>query len=344
MSVKVSVIVPIYNVEKYLKKSLHSLKHQTLKDIEVILVNDGSTDHSQEIAEKYVKSTPTFKLINKPNGGLSSARNAGMDIACGEYLAFVDSDDWVAFDMMEKLYDNAKKYDSDMVLSGFYRAYSGGKNLEKFLMSEFEEVYQKEQVYRGILLPMLGNTPEAERDIQLDMCVWKNIYRRELIEKNKIRFKSERIYLSEDIVFHMELLPLVNTASVVDECFYYYRLNPMSLTQSFREDIYEKQFSLYHHLKEMLQERGYWDDAEFRLKRLFIGRIRNKLSNDIAYADISVFQKWKIARDIMTNKNLKELFKDYPVHKYKGKLLISVIPLKYSLTVIFMILSILGKR
>ena len=122
MSVKVSVIVPIYNVEKYLKQSLHSLKHQTLKDIEVILVNDGSTDHSQEIAEKYVKSTPTFKLINKPNGGLSSARNAGMDIACGEYLAFVDSDDWVAFDMMEKLYDNAKKYDSDMVLSGFYRA------------------------------------------------------------------------------------------------------------------------------------------------------------------------------------------------------------------------------
>ena len=105
-NIKVSVIVPVYNCEKYLKKCLDSLVNQTLKDIEIICVNDGSTDNSGRILEEYTDSR--IKIITKENGGLSSARNAGIAVAKGEYLGFVDSDDWVDLDFYEKLYNTAK--------------------------------------------------------------------------------------------------------------------------------------------------------------------------------------------------------------------------------------------
>lgn len=342
--IKVSVIVPIYNVEKYLHKSLESLANQTLKEIEILMVDDGSTDRSSEIAGKFAETHSNFHLVTKENGGLSSARNAGMDAAQGEYLAFVDSDDWVSEYMMEKLYTNAKKYDADMVMAGFERVDSHGNVSESHKLSKLKDFYQKQQVYDNILLPMCGGKPEDSADIPVGMSVWRNIYRRSLIEEKHIRFKSERVYLSEDIVFHMDLLPLVERVAVVHECLYFYRLNPQSLTQVFDRTIYDKQYFLYHYLKKKLQKDGYWKDAEFRLKRLFIGRVRNKLSNDLAFSELSIRKKWMFCHEIMKRKEMKELFYHYPVYKYKGKLLVSTVALKYSCTTMFLMMSLLVKR
>ncbi len=116
---KVSVIVPIYNVEKYLRKSLDSLANQTINDYEVILVNDGSTDNSQSIIDEYVEKYSVFKGFKKENGGMSSARNFGLKYAKGEYIAFVDSDDFVELNFLEKLYDKAKKDKSDVVICDY---------------------------------------------------------------------------------------------------------------------------------------------------------------------------------------------------------------------------------
>ena len=117
MKIKVSVIVPVYNVEKYIDKCLDSLVNQTLKDIEIIVVNDGSPDNSQKIIDKYVKKYPNkVKSFIKENGGQGSARNLGMEYAKGEYISFVDSDDWIDFDALEKMYDLAKKEKSDIVI------------------------------------------------------------------------------------------------------------------------------------------------------------------------------------------------------------------------------------
>ena len=117
MKIKVSVIVPVYNVEKYIDKCLDSLVNQTLKDIEIIVVNDGTPDNSQKIIDKYVKKYPNkVKSFIKENGGLGSARNLGMEYAKGEYISFVDSDDWIDFDALEKMYDLAKKEKSDIVI------------------------------------------------------------------------------------------------------------------------------------------------------------------------------------------------------------------------------------
>ena len=117
MSIKVSVIVPVYNVEKFIGKCLDSLVNQTLKDIEIIVVNDGTKDNSQEIIDKYVKKYPDkVKSFIKENGGLSSARNFGIEKAKGEYISFVDSDDWLNDDALEKMYNKAKKDKSDIVI------------------------------------------------------------------------------------------------------------------------------------------------------------------------------------------------------------------------------------
>ena len=124
MSVKVSVVVPVYNVEKYLDKCFNSLVKQTLKDIEIIVVNDGTKDNSQDIIDKYVKKYKNIKAYKKTNGGLSSARNYGIKKCTGEYIAFLDSDDYVEYDMYEKLYNKAISEDFDITVCNVNYIYS----------------------------------------------------------------------------------------------------------------------------------------------------------------------------------------------------------------------------
>ena len=113
---KVSIIVPVYNMQNYLKKCFDSLINQTLADVEIIVVNDESTDNSPEIIEAYALMDKRIKVINRKNGGLSMARNSGMSVATGEYIGFVDSDDWVELEMYEKMYDLASKHSADIVI------------------------------------------------------------------------------------------------------------------------------------------------------------------------------------------------------------------------------------
>ena len=125
MKIKVSVIVPVYNVEKFIDKCLNSLVNQTLKEIEIIVVNDGSPDNSQKIIDEYVKKYPDkIKSFIKENGGQGSARNMGMEKAVGEYISFVDSDDWLDLDTLEKMYFLAKKDKSDIVICDMVDHYS----------------------------------------------------------------------------------------------------------------------------------------------------------------------------------------------------------------------------
>lgn len=124
---KVSCIVPVYNVEKYLEKCLDSLVNQTMQDIEILVINDGSTDSSQDIIDKYINKFPQkLKCITKENGGQGSARNLGLDIAKGEYISFVDSDDWIKNDCFEKMYSVAKQNDSDIVICNMVDNFENG--------------------------------------------------------------------------------------------------------------------------------------------------------------------------------------------------------------------------
>ncbi|WP_154064713.1 glycosyltransferase family 2 protein, partial [Enterococcus faecalis] len=128
---KISIIVPVYNVEKYLEKCVRSILAQTFTDFELILVDDGSPDSSGAMCDQFAEQDQRVKVIHKENGGLSDARNAGIEIATGEYLGFVDSDDYIADDMYELLYTNIVKEDADLSICGIYDVYEGKEPVEK---------------------------------------------------------------------------------------------------------------------------------------------------------------------------------------------------------------------
>lgn len=214
---KISVIIPCYNVEKYLRECLDSVVNQTLKDIEIICVNDGSTDGTQKILEEYEQKDNRILVINKPNGGLSSARNAGMGKVHGEYLAFLDSDDWVDLNFYEKLYNAAKLENADSAIGKTFLYWDKNK-IEKISWID---------VYVHNLNKNIIDTIADKRFVIYTSVVWNKIYRTELIKNNGLRF-IEGGYI-EDLPFTFALAMQVNKFVLVPDTALYYRQRDNSI-------------------------------------------------------------------------------------------------------------------
>ena len=199
---KLSIIVPVYGVEKYIDKCLNSLVKQSLKEIEIIVVNDGTKDNSQKIIDKYVKKYPDkIKSYIKENGGQGSARNYGLKKATGEYIGYVDSDDFVEKDMYKKLYDKAKENNYDIVVCGNYNVSEDyqNKNIDAFINNYNTDL---ENIFFG------------------KMAVWNKIYKRDILIKNKLEFKEKVWY--EDLAFTLKAIMNSNTFAFIDEPLYDY--------------------------------------------------------------------------------------------------------------------------
>ena len=193
---KVSIIVPVYNAEKYLERCINSLKNQSLKSIEIILVDDSSTDSSLEMCNKMAVEDSRIKVIHKVNEGAGYARNAALEIVTGEYIGFLDSDDFVEIDMFKTLYDKAVQYDSDLVMSGvlFVDGNMFSKEGECKRKTYFDEDthFDTEDSLKKLRMGIVGATPEDSDDSKYGMSIWKNLFKTEVIKKNNITFKSER--------------------------------------------------------------------------------------------------------------------------------------------------------
>lgn len=207
--IKVSVIVPVYNVEVYIEKCLDSLIKQTLDEIEIIVVNDGSTDGSQKIIDEFVRKSSKIKSYIKVNGGLSDARNYGLPYANGEYIGYIDSDDYVELDMYEILYNKAKEDDSDIVECNLRHTYPDVEDIEVG-----EKIYDKKEML------MIGRS-----------VVWNKIYNRCWLLETKVTFHKSLIY--EDVEFFLKLIPHINTYSYVDSASIHYVQRGTSLNNKF---------------------------------------------------------------------------------------------------------------
>ena len=242
---KVSVIVPVYNVEKYLSKCLDSLVNQTLKDIEIIVVNDGATDNSAAVIDSFVCKYPQIISLTKENGGLSDARNYGMPYATGEYIGFVDSDDYVDIDMYEKLYTKAKEENSDIVECDLHHVFPDG--------TIDTEVGDRIQDKKQML--MMGRS-----------VVWNKIYRREWLEKTEIKFPKGLIY--EDVEFFCKLVPHIKIYSYVDAASIYYvqRGESINNKQSLKTLHILK---ILENIKQYYQKQGLYDEYKDALEFFF---------------------------------------------------------------------------
>lgn len=325
--IKVSIIVPIYNVEKYLDHCLNTLVNQTLKEIELILVNDGTKDNSMEIVKRYEKEYDNIVVINKENGGLSSARNAGLEVARGEYVSFIDSDDFVKTTMMDRLYKKAKETDSDMVISGFYRYIDHNECIENLPCIE-DSIVEGHDIISKVVLPMCGELPESKKDISMNVCVWKNIYRRSLFDEHHIRFKSEREVLSEDIIFHLDFILYMKRIAIIHEAFYYYVYNTSSLSNGAL--LAMRQPDLYYAMKESLEKWNLWDKGKICVKKQMIGRIRHDLNRVVQY-NKGMGKCLKYMREILDNPDIQEIFEEYPISRMHIKQKIPTFCMKHRL-------------
>ena len=196
----ITVVVPIYKVEKYLEKCIDSIIKQTYENLEIILVDDGSPDKCPQICDEYAKKDSRIKVIHKKNGGLSDARNAGIDIAKGEYITFVDSDDYIEKDYVEVLYDSIKENDSDMAIGSHKVIYENGTILNK--ETGEKSVLDAKTVLERILY-----------DENIDLSAWAKLYKTELFEE--IRYPKGRVF--EDAATTYKLVDKSKKISIVSK-------------------------------------------------------------------------------------------------------------------------------
>lgn len=218
-NVKVSIVVPIYNVEKYLRQCLDSIANQTLKEIEVICVNDGSTDTSPAIIQEYVKKDSRFKCIDKPNTGYGNSMNRGFDLACGEYIGIVESDDYADPDMFESLYNQAHKNDLDAIKSGYYLYYSKPKE------KNIKQVIVSPALDRKTICPREDFSAKMEmvEFYNIKPTIWSAIYKRDFIRENGIRFNETPGASYQDASFNFKVWACANRAQLVSNAYLHYR-------------------------------------------------------------------------------------------------------------------------
>lgn len=293
---KVSVIVPVYNVEKYIEKCLNSLVNQTLKDVEIIVVNDGSLDKSEEKIKPYLDK---IKYYKKENGGLSDARNYGLKYATGEYVGFVDSDDYIDVNMYKKMYSLAECENSDIVECDFYWVYPN------------KNVIDTRKEYK------------AERDIYENgrVLVCNKIFKRELLERKSVSFLNGLYY--EDIDFFYKLLPSVSKVSYLPKGMYYYVQRDTSQINRQTEktkDIFIILYNIIKYYKKLKIYDEYKDELEYLYIRILLGssflrmiKIKDKLIRkeclNSAWNELNEkFPMWKKNKILNTNKTVKKIY------------------------------------
>ena len=295
---KVSLIIPVYNVENYIEKCLDSAVNQTLEDIEIIIVNDGSKDSSKQKIEKYLKKYQSIKYLEKENGGLSDARNYGMSYATGEYVAFLDSDDYVENTMYEEMYTLGKKENADMVECDFVWEYPDKRR------EDVGERYssKKEMIEKGRVV------------------AWNKLIKREILEQANIKFPVGLRY--EDMEFFYKIVPYINKVSFVKMCMVHYvqRNDSIANTQNARtKEIfiildnvikYYKEKNLYNEYKDVLEYiyvKFLLCSSLKRICKIADKNERKKAQNETWEKINKKFPDWR-KNQILKKKNLKNLY------------------------------------
>lgn len=347
---KVSVIVPVYNTEKYLEQCIASITSQTLKEIEIIIIDDGSKEECATLCDKIAEKDARIKVIHKENEGPGFARNCGIAAACGEYLGFVDSDDFIDSLMYESLYNSALKYDADIAISGV--SFVGGNTFSQSGEIQEKHYFDEDTVFENkdinqIILGVVGALPYESDDSRYGVSVCKNIFKRRIVNEENIEFLSERKILSEDTIFMVDFLKKSKKAVGIHGAFYRYRRNDESFSKSYKSDRFEKclifLFELEEHIKETLEKEEY----QIYLDRLIQGYARILCSQEIMYAKQEKI-KYHILRNrlknICTNKTIANVLKTYPWYQLPKKQAAFAFAMKYKLYFLQKIMVLLRAR
>lgn len=255
---RISVIIPVYNVENYLAECIESVCNNDYNDLEIILVNDGSTDSSDSICDRYAGIDSRIKVIHKSNSGVSSARNSGIDVASGDYIAFLDGDDLVKSNIYRKLLDALQYNNVDIAICRF-SDYVCGTEIVHTEPIPTGCLYGQD-VWNNLVLDMLGTPLDKAKCAPIMGSICRGLYRKCIILANNIRFKN--IKIAEDMLFHLEYLCCCKSAVVLSESLYMYRYNSQSVTHDYKHNLFEtmqRQFSI---VQDVLKSYGKFGELE----------------------------------------------------------------------------------
>lgn len=294
----ISIIVPVYKVEKYIKQCVDSIINQTYKDIEIILVDDGSPDNCSKICDDYAKADSRVKVIHQDNEGIVSARKTGLKNAEGDYIGFVDSDDWIEPDMYEHFAKAIEQYHPDMALCEFYFSYPDEEGLSSQQLSR--PFFSRKDMEREIYPSMLFK--DRFYSFGVNPCCWSKVFKKELLENNLYKLPSE-IKIGEDAAFVYPCLLEADNVAYVDRFLYHYRINNASMTKAYDNNLENIILIPYDILSKVLEEDKYnfSDQLNYYLIYLVNMVIRNESSPDnkkSAAQKIKTFKKFTENKDV----------------------------------------------
>lgn len=320
---KISIIVPVYNVEKYISKCMESLINQTFSDIEIIAVNDESPDGSLEVLEKYQKVDSRIKIINQENKGVSGARNTGINQANAPYIMFVDGDDWIDKNTCEEAYKALKDNAADIIMWDYCREYIN-KSLVKGIFNS-DKVFDEQEAknlhrrFMGITEKELIN-PENSDSLA---TVWGKLYRKDIILANNLKFIDLKIIGTyEDGLFNLYYFKYVKKALYITKAFsHYLKINDNAFTKGYKEDLFNKYQNLFEVMNDYIEKNNLDETYKTALdNRRCMSLIGIGLTECIKSNPKNHIQRIKYIKKIINNKEYKSAY---------SKLEIEYMPLKW---------------
>ena len=245
----ISIIIPIYNVSQYLNECIQSVVNQSYKDFECVLIDDGSSDGCEMICDQWAQKDSRIKVIHQSNQGVSKARNRGIAEAQGEYITFIDSDDWIDPNYLNELFQPIEKYNVDLVVCGLQQQYNNGTfqnysyktgiiKIEKQFTNEFTDINKQFLLFGPVI----------------------KLYRKSIIQKHNIHFPPEYTY-GEDLLFNYSYLEYVKAIYIVDQCLYHYRIiGNGTLSSIKRINQFEIDYAQWNILKNFFYRKNLWND------------------------------------------------------------------------------------
>ena len=330
METLISVVVPVYNVERYLDRCISSIVGQSYYNLEILLVDDGSTDSCPAICDAWAGRDSRVCVIHKKNEGLGMARNTGIEAATGAYICFFDSDDYVDQSIIEKAYRLAEMENSDLTVFGLTKVDESGTVLRSFVPDSPKTVFRDREVREQFLPDLINSSCEdaVVRNVSLSACVC--LFRMELIQRAAWRFVSEREIISEDSYSLLKLYEHVNSVAILPENGYFYCRNQASLTQVYREERYAKTRQFYVKSLELAEQLDYSSKVKDRLGRLFLAFVVGAMKQ-IAVSKLSYWARYQLVKTIITDEPVQTLLHRLPIKCYGPKIRVLFFAMRWKL-------------
>ena len=313
-ALKITVVVPVYNVEHYLEQCVRSILEQSYSVFEVLLVDDGSTDGSGELCERLSAENDRVRTVHKGNAGLGFARNTGLDNLHSDttHVMFVDSDDWLEPGMIETLARAIGDSGADCVLGGFTKRDGEGNSQFEFKLED--AMWEGDELTMGLVPRVCGSAPDASDSIPMSVC--SSLFAKANIDEHDLRFPSEREVISEDFVFKFMFLRTCNKVVTTSCVGYSYRTNPSSLTTSYRPDRFEACFYFFDYALRLVAGSPAEADCILRLKKTLFIYMKMCISQEVSCVSGKSRRDacgaiWKMAGD----QRLLRVINDYPCQR-----------------------------